>query len=294
MFYSSKEFPKEIPLGRICEYNIESAKNPKNQDIFEINESLEFVCDLSFGKIYRHQNNKDYWFLSQSIARRISDEQLDFFYKWDKTPQLLGEEQFQILLSIGGLPSTQYQMVPDYLHFPCQVITKDGREIDLCIIHFSKAPPFQRYFHNVILLSDIQIIKPSELTLSHKLRLSSLLTGEIRMGFAPFVVKTNDNKQITYNGSIQFVSTGEIKGADIIEEVDFRYGNFDYKISNVPLEKMTFVIGQWDDRIEPVFKQYRTELDKKENICTNAKTCDDGNSISRLFKNTWAWLIGER
>jgi hypothetical protein len=294
MFYSSKEFPKDIPLGRICEYNIESAKNPKNQDIFEINESLIFICDLSFGKIYRHQNNKDYWFLTQSIARRISDEQLDFFYKWDKTPQLFSEEQFQILLSIGGLPSTQYQMVPDYLHFPCKVITKDGREIDLCIIHFSKAPPFQSYFHNLILLSDIQTIKPSELTLGYNLRLSSLSVDEIRMGFAPFVVKTKDNKLITYDGSIQFASTGEVKGTDITEEVDFTYKNFDDKISNVPFEKMTFVIGQWDDRIETIFKQYRADLEKKQNRYTNATTLDNGNSVGHFFKNIWAWLIGDR
>lgn len=292
MFLSSKEFPKDFPLGRICEYNIESAKNPKNKDIFEINESLVFVCDLSFGKIHRHRENNDYWFLTQSIARRISDEQLDFFYKWDKTPQLLSEEQFQILSSIGGLPSTQYQMAPDYLHFPCQVVTKDGREIDLCIIHLSKAPPFQSYFHNLILLSDIQTIKPSELTLSYKLRLSSLLVGEIRMAFAPFVVKTKANELITYNSSTQFVSTGEIKGADILEEVDFTYENFDDKISDVPFKKMTFVIGKWDDKIESLFKQYRTDLDKKQNSYSSVTTPDSINPIGRFFKNIWAWLIG--
>jgi hypothetical protein len=57
---------------------------------------------------------------------------------------------------------------------------------------------------------------------------------------------------------------------------------------------MTFVIGQWDDRIETIFKQYRADLEKKQNRYTNATTLDNGNSVGHFFKNIWAWLIGDR
>lgn len=131
--------------------------------------------------------------------------------------------------------------------------------MDLCLFHFCQAPPFQRYFRKVLLLSDIAEISTSELALNHDLRLASTLAGEIRMGFSPFMVKTNTGRFITYNGTTQFATTGDIKGNEVVSEVKFSYDRFD-KVNDVSFDDLTFIIGKWDTRLEALFKQYRQLL----------------------------------
>jgi hypothetical protein len=99
------------------------------------------------------------------------------------------------------------------------------------------------------------------------------------MSFYPFMVKTNTGRLLTYNGITQFASTGEIKGKEIIEEVDFSYDRFD-KIMDVSSDEITFIIGKWDDKLQDLFNQYTQELERKTapNIGI-ANSGADGKSI---------------
>ncbi len=249
------------PTGQIIEFNIIYAQEGKNQDIKAIYDELVFLEDIGFGKIFQRKDNGDFWHLdpNQTIARYITSGQLDLFHKWDSQVLLPTDEQFEILKQIGGLPSSPYALYPDSLQFPASVTTKSGEQIDLCLFHFCQAPPFQRYFRKVLLLSDIADISASELALNHDLRLASTLAGEIRMGFSPFMVKTNTGRFITYNGTTQFASTGDIKGNEVVSEVKFSYDRFD-KVNDVSFDDLTFIIGKWDTRLEALFKQYRQLL----------------------------------
>lgn len=278
MFLSTTDYPS----GQIIEYNIESSKDSKNKDIKAINDELTFQEEISFGKIYKRKDNGDIWYINpkETIARFITKDQLELFHKWDKQTLLPTEEQFEILKQIGGLPSSQYSLYPNNIQIPAKVTTNSGQQIDLCLFHFSQAPPFQRYFKKVLLLSDIVNIEPSELALSHELRLASTLAEEIRMSFYPFMVKTNTGSLLTYNGTTQFVSTGEIKGNEIVSEVEFSYNRFDNKIKDVSFDDITFIIGKWDGRLEELFCQYRLELERKNapNISI-ANSGEGGKSI---------------
>lgn len=260
MFLSTTDYP----TGQIIEFNIESAKDSNNNDIKAINDELVFLEHISFGKIFKRKDNGNLWYINpkQTIARLINSDQLDLFRKWDNQALLPNDQQFEILKEIGGLPSSQYSLYPDNLQFPAKITTINGQQIDLCLFHFSQAPPFQRYFKKVLLLSDIANIQPSELALSHELRLRSTLADEIRMSFYPFMVKTNMGNLITYNGTTQFASTGEIKGNEIVSEVEFSYDRFE-KVKDVSFDEMTFIIGKWDSRIEELFNQYRQRLEIK-------------------------------
>lgn len=287
MFLSTTDYPS----GQIIEYNIESSRDGKNKDIKAINDALTFQEEISFGKIHKRKDNGDLWYINpkETIARFITKDQLELFHKWDKRPLLLTDQQFEILKQIGGLPSSQYSLYPDNLQFPARVTTNNGQQIDLCLFHFSQAPPFQRYFKKILLLSDIADIKPSELSLSHNLRLASTLADEIRMSFYPFMVKTNTGRLITYNGITQFASTGEIKGNEIIEEVDFSYDRFD-KINDVSDDEITFVIGKWNDKLQNLFNQYRQELERKTapnigiaNSGVDAESISIWSRIKQLF-----------
>lgn len=247
----------DYPSGKIIEYNIESARDSKNKDIKAINDQLTFQEEISYGRIYVRKDNGDLWYINpiESTANFITRDQLHLFHKWDKDPLLPTEKEFDILKQIGGLPSTKYSLYPDNLQFPARVTTRTGQQVDLCLFHFSKAPPFQSYFKKVLLLNDILDIKPSEFALPYDLRLASTKAAEIRMSFSPFMVKTNLGKLLTYNGITQFASTGDIKGSEIIEEVDFSHDRFE-KIVDVPLSEITFIIAKWDDRLQALFNQY--------------------------------------
>ncbi len=260
MFLSTTDYPS----GQIIEFNIESSKDRKNTNIKAIYDQLSIQEEISFGTIHKRKDNGDFWYINpkRSIARFITKDQLGLFHKWDKQALLPTDNQLEILKEIGGLPSSQYSLYPDNLQFPASITTINGQQTDLCLFHFSQAPPFQRYFKKVLLFSDIADIKPSEFALTHDLRLASTLSDEIRMSFSPFMVKTNKDKLITYNGITQFASTGEIKGNEIVSEVEFSYDRFD-KVKDVSFDDITFIIGKWDARLEDLFNQYRQRLERK-------------------------------
>ena len=269
--------------GQIIEFNIESAKDSANNDIKVINDELVFLEDISFGKIFKRKDNGELWYINpeETIARFITKEQLELFHKWNHQVLLPTDQQFEILKQIGGIPSSQYSLYQDNLQFPALVTTKSGQEIDLCLFHFSQAPPFQTYFKKVLLLSDISDIRPSELALNHDLRLASTLTDEIRMSFYPFMVKTNMGHFITYNGTTQFASKGEIKGNEIVSEVGFSYDRFD-KLKHVSFDDITFIIGKWDNRLEKLFNQYRQQL-KRKTVPNSALQKASGTWWQKLF-----------
>jgi hypothetical protein len=257
MFVSTTDWKNQ----KVIEYNIEYAKQGKDKEIKKIHTSLTLHEELTYGKIYKRQNNGDFWYINpkETIARYITKEQLELFHRWDKEILLPTEEQFHQLKSIGGLPSHEYSLYPDQIEFPARVITNDNQSHDLCIIHFSKYPPFQTYFKKVLLLSDITQIVASDFSLSHELRLASMKAEEIRMSFYPFMVKTKTGHFLTYNGITQFASTGNIKGEEIVSHVDFDNRRFD-KLTDIDLDSITYIIGKWDDRIEDLFLKYRQQI----------------------------------
>lgn len=279
MFLSSQDYPS----GQIIEFNIEAAKESKNIDIKAICDELTFKEAISIGEIHIRKDNGDIWYINPegTIARLITNDQLELIHNWDKQTLLPTDKQLEKLIEIGGLPSDQYSMYPENLEFPAIVTTNSGQQIDLCIFHFSEAPPFQRYFRNVLLLSDIADIRPSELALSHELRIRSTLAQEIRMAFYPFMVRTKSGELITYNGKTQFASTSAIKGNDIETEVEFSYHNFD-KVNDVSYNDITFVIGKWDQRLNELFNQYRQLQESKSATKT----------LPKALRSFWQRLFG--
>jgi len=254
----------EINPQKIVEFNIQVAKTGKEKELKEINDALLFQKELSVGKVYVQRGTNNHWYINETntLARLVRNEQIELFYEWDKKELLPSDAQFEVLSSIGGLPSTQYMMEPKSVRVPASITKLTGEVIDFCIVHFSPAPPFQRYFHNCILLDDIKEINPSEFALSHDLRLSSMLADEIRMGFSPFVVRTNKDDLLTYNGKTQFVSEGNIRGGEIVSEAPLAYYKIG-KLSDIPCERITYVICKWDERVQTLFDTDTQALDVK-------------------------------
>lgn len=139
MFLSTTDYPS----GQIIEFNIESSKDGKNKDIKAINDELIFKEEISFGKIHIRKDNGDFWYINpaETIARFITKDQLELFHKWDKQTLLPTDKQFEILKEIGGVPSSQYSLYPDYLQLPATITTNSEQRV--AFVYFI----FQRLHH---------------------------------------------------------------------------------------------------------------------------------------------------
>lgn len=279
IFLSTKDFPS----GKIAEFNIEAAKDGKNADIAEIYESLIDKYAFTFGKVCISNCNDDLWFINseETTARYITENHLKLFFRFDGEVLLPTEQQFERLREIGGLPSSQYSLHPRNLQFPARIVTKGREEIDLCLFYFSSVPPTPQSYKQILFLNEVEIVSPSALAISHDLRLASTLTDELRMSFYPFMVRTNDHKVLTYDSPVQFASTGKILGSNIVEEIKFSWDLFN-KVTDVPSEEITLVIGKWDDEFEELYKRYMKDAKSSSAPYTPSKY--KGNWLQKLIK----------
>lgn len=179
------------------------------------------------------------------------------------------------------------------LEFPCRVKTIGGQIIDLCLLHFSASPPYDYHFRNILLLDEIVDIEVSDLSLAHELRLESMLAGEIRMSFYPFVLKTKTGDLLLYNGTTDFVSNGEVKGSDIDCSIPFYY-DCKCKAAEVSLNEITYVIGKWDNRLESLCTRYDKLLENKKRIIQDARGIANSEEKQNgsIFHRLWSWLKG--
>lgn len=287
---------QDYPSQQYIEFSIEAAKDGKNKDLATIYNSFTPLHDLTYGQVVKRSDNGELWHLSPSntIARRITEERLQFFLNWDRRSLMPNDVLFSKLKAIGGLPAGEYSLSPDYIQFPCKVKTAKGETIDLCLLHFSAAPPYQTYFKNILLLDEIIDVEPSELTFAHDLRMESMLVDEIRMSFYPFMVKTKTGELLLYNGTTEFVSKGEVKGTDIECQVPFSH-DAKYKVVDVPYDDITYVIGKWDNRFDELFSTYRKMLEDKKaaNTSFTESRADEHKPIINIFNQLWNWLRGK-
>ena len=261
MYLSSKEYPS----GKIIDFNIEAAKKGSSKDTYKIYHQLIPAKELSYGKIFKRKDTDELWFVNpkETNATFLSNEMAILLNKWDEQTLLPNDTQLAILSQIKGLPSSEYSLYPSSVEYPVKAKTKDGEIIDYCICHFSEFPPLQSWFKKIILLSDVVELSVSDLALSHDLRLSSMLSEEIRMSFYPFMLEKVDGTIVTYDGITQFASSGEIKGNEIIKDIPFSYDKFS-KIYNDSKE-ITYIIGKWDSRMQSEFETYFSQLKEIQN-----------------------------
>jgi hypothetical protein len=286
MYLSTTDYPS----GQIIEFNLQTAKEKSHDNINAIYQKFQFKESLTTGEIYERVDNNDLWYVDneETLATFVTKNQLELLHWWDKETLLPTDKQIEQLEEIGATSSSPYSLYADALTYPCKVLTIDRKKIDLCLIVFTKSPPLQRHYKNVLLFSEVDEIEQSELALTKELRRASTQVGEIRMAFAPFMVKTDKGKIITYDGVTHFASTGQISGKEIECEIPFEYSKFD-KTNNVSFDDITFIIGKWDSRLENIFKRTRSEQEKQQltGVWQNGgrrSRFNIWNSIKQLFK----------
>lgn len=284
-YISSQEYPSH----RYLQFSVEAAQNKKNKEINNIYQNLKLIHTLRHGKIFQQNNADELWYIDpfDKVASRIEKPRLPLIQKWDISDLQPDDELFNKLTSIGGLSFGGNEFYPTDIEFPCRIKTLNGEERDLCLVRFSTEPPYQVNFKNVLLLDEIADIAPSDLALSHDLRLESTLAEEVSMAFYPYMVRAKNGKLFLYNGITQFASDGVVKGSDIVCKVDFSFDET-YTAPTIPPESLTYVIGKWDNRFNRLFSEYndviKSKKKKNEIPIEDIQVPETKNLMTRFWK----------
>ncbi len=160
------------------------------------------------------KKNRMYTILSQKSKKLL----FEFNQRELSLPQNL-KEQLDIIGYTEGEDSNQL--------YPALVELHDGKQFDFARVLISKKPPlgyFYDIYETVIFIDDVKAIHKSEYALSQEIREESRQAWELRMGFAPTVLKTMDHKKVVINGFKLFIDSDNLKGSELMlanEDFDF-------------------------------------------------------------------------
>lgn len=149
----------------------------------------------------------------------IPADALHFVDEWERRKLSPTAAQLLVLKEIGATPPDAYTNGSEFIQFPCQVRLKSGRTIDCCTIVFSAVPPGidGPPGEMPLFLDDVDEIRPSPYTLPRHVRYATTQAHEIRMSFAPTVVRLPTGGFHVFNWTTNFFATTKIKGSDIHE-----------------------------------------------------------------------------
>lgn len=229
------------------EFNWRMAKDDRDSEMHLATRILVPEMKLRVGAEYRCSNCRARFYLDsqQLMMASIASHEEVLFDRWANAPLVPSEEMLKTLASIKEVPTDLYGNGADKIDFPCRCTTKDGQEIDFCIVRFCETP-LDVYAKRVLLLSEIVSVSPSEFTLPPKVILASTRLDEIGMGYSPGYLHSPDGKVFAINGTTVFFSFAPWKGKDMamLEEPSKEDMLVHYQHTSVDL---TVVIGDPSD-----------------------------------------------
>lgn len=214
--------------------------------------SIKKVEKLKFGWLYECLNCQQKWFLSDNkqTMTRIPKEKEDIFYIWKIKKNEVNNQLLKSLIKIMANPPDLYGNVEDYIRVPCKVILKTGEEIDFSYVQFQKSPPVEPYYDNIRFIDEIESVVSSDYVLNNEIRVASVNAQEIRMGFAPTLIKTLDEKYFIVNWSSDFFEYGSFKGKDmLLAECDLNMAQLP-PIVDTKRNRITYFIGDYQDSVK--------------------------------------------
>lgn len=185
------------------------AEMPKSKSVFINQEALKSGC------LYKCKSCEANWYLDEDKETMsfVEDSLLPLIYAWNNSSLSLIQAHLNTLFTIGHTPYDLYGNGSQYVQFPCKVETISGEVIELAIVSFQKHAPFESW-RNYKLASEISKITPSQFALPIDIRKESAKAAEIRMGFAPTIVKLSNHKKVILNWTQNFI---KMKGVNTSE-----------------------------------------------------------------------------
>ena len=155
---------------------------------------------LRQGTLYRCRACNRCWHLdaAKRMMSHVLEARVPLIRAWSREAIMLSQVFRSQLESIGPTPSDIYGNGREYVETPCSVVTKDGERIDIAVLSNQTHAPFEQS-RRYRLGSEIAEIYSSPFALPLDVRVATSQAQELRMGFAPTLVETEDHRLFILN-----------------------------------------------------------------------------------------------
>ena len=163
---------------------------------------------LKAGNLYCCQQCGEHWYLDikQAFLSHVASERLTLINAWNNADLTLSKEHQQVLAHIEQIShfNTQQRNI-----IPCQVTTNDGHVYPFSQVIIDLDAPIQSHLE-YRLANEIVDISASPFALPKTVRHACNWSREIRMGFAPTLLKLSNGEQIIANGPLDFIDINQV------------------------------------------------------------------------------------
>lgn len=191
--------------GSLLSFDWDYAQTTERPEEIEDLAVFEPTKQLRYGTLYHCRVCGQSWYLYGTPARMnfVLQEKLAFIEQWQKHPQRLNRSLLKALKKIGPTPPDIYSNGSEYEMTPCMVVTKKGEKIELALVCKQKHAPYEEW-REVRFASEIAEIHPSPYALPRAIREATAEAEEIRMSFAPTLIKLPDESYVVLNWTENF------------------------------------------------------------------------------------------
>lgn len=163
---------------------------------------------LKAGNLYCCQHCGEQWYLDvkQAFLSHIANERLALINAWNNADLTLSKENQQVLTHIEQISHFNTEQCNI---IPCQVTTNDGHVYPFSQVIIDLDAPIQSHLQ-YRLANEIADISASPFALPKPVRHACGWSREIRMGFAPTLLKLNNGMEVIANGNLDFIDINHV------------------------------------------------------------------------------------
>jgi hypothetical protein len=176
-------------------------------------EALKRRSKLKWGYLHACTICSAWWYLDEDEIwiQPVPEQRRDLLREWNDMVLTLSDEAFVGLRVIGATERDHYGNHRGRYRVPCSVERADGSRTDPALVIMTKIPPISADEPNVQLFKDIRSVRPTEFALAPEVRVATLHAPEVRMGFAPTMVKA-DGVRYVLNWATDLVTIAKPRG----------------------------------------------------------------------------------
>ena len=248
--------------GDVLSFNWDYAQERNDDDLSSFADCLVYARKLKFGHLYRCRDCDSWWYLGEEVGAMMSvvpaSSRLSL-EDWNASKLIPSSAQIAALKEIGGGGADSYGNGSGSYRIPCQVTWADGTTDDPCLVIVSKNPPRgpmgEPNLSKHRLFRDVFKIRPTKFALSREIRLATLNSNEISMGYSPTCVESADGRRLVLNWTNELFQYENICGQDLkLSSQEFSYGR-EMESGAIPVltnavDSMIYVYCDWFDGCE--------------------------------------------
>lgn len=231
-------------------FNWKLARKGKFPELNRYASGLKLDKELKFGEVYSCQVCETKWFLNDDKAfmEIMPTSQIEIVEEWNSRNLTPSRDIVSKLKKIGATPPDIFGNMSEFIDIPCRCTTKDGRNVEMCLVRFQKKPPLDEIYKEVIFMDDVADIFESACALSPKVRVASSNADEVSMGFAPVFVQSRTGDEFILNWTQNFFEMSGYRGKDIVLGNEKKLGKHMPPIYHDDPSKITLVVADWSRR----------------------------------------------